>query len=376
MQLSVTKSNLEAALAVADIGIGSGDDISSHFVFRIRNGKAEVLASDMRVSVLTPINECQVEGEDGKAFTVEAARLKQWLGVRRNTAEITISNLEDGEVRIASGSSAIEIPSLDPSKHPDWEKVFEDTKKTAVIKASRLATALAYVRNFISDKDDTTRPEIAQTEVLKGVLWSTDKKAMALVTIDVLADSNLRILGKNIPATVKFLSQAGDEDVSLHEHERQLFIQRSSGAVFGVVKPNSAFPTFNVDREEGPNVSWELNTQELIDGIRSVAAAAENMANPRIRFTFDNGKVLLGVRSVSGKRNVEPINVIESDGTENLPDDGFSVDQSYVDKVVKQFSPETLKFAIHKRDSGGFIRFRYTPVDNTDDYLTVVVWRI
>ncbi len=374
MRITVAKSDLEGALRVAEIGTGSGADISSHFVFRIKDGTAEILSWNQRVCVKVPVANCTVEGDEGKAFTAEASRIGRWLG-GVGDEPVEISDVGDGDVRLVAPNTSIEIPSLDPSKYAYWDAVYAAAKQTASVKGSRLAAALAYVRTFIHDSNDTTRPEIAQTEVVDGVLWATDKKAMTLVTLDVLSGSNLRIFGKDIGLVTKFLTLKGDEEVAVLEHDRQLFLRRPDGAVLGVVRPISQFPKFSVDQKEVPTIFWEVRTEDLLKGVKCLSAAAESMDNPRIRFAFDNGKVVLAVKGISGKQNLYLIAPIEHEGTDGLPADGFSIDQSYIDKVVKQFNPVTLKFGIHKRDGGGFIRFRYTPADNTDEYLTVVVWR-
>ena len=49
MNIEVAKSDLEDALKVTSTTVGSGTDLSSHYLFRLRGGKAEVLSYDMRV---------------------------------------------------------------------------------------------------------------------------------------------------------------------------------------------------------------------------------------------------------------------------------------------------------------------------------------
>ena len=54
MNIEVAKKDLEVALKVASTTVGSGSDLSSHYLFRFREGQAEVLSYDMRVFSRAP----------------------------------------------------------------------------------------------------------------------------------------------------------------------------------------------------------------------------------------------------------------------------------------------------------------------------------
>lgn len=379
MRIVVSKKSLEIPFRAAEIATASGGDITAYVMFRLKDGRVEILASNQRVTVLAPIAECTVDGED-KPFTVEANRLGHFISYMEEDEEVEITNLDDGDIRLKTPTASVELPSLDPAKFTTWDGVLAGAVETATVKADRLAKALSHVRNFILDTD-TTRPEIAQAEVRDGVLWATDKKSMALVTVDALSGTGIRIFGKAIPFATKFLGLKADEDVAILEGPdpatyRQMFVRRGDGITMGVVRPPQEFPTFQVNPNEEPNTVWEIHTGEMMRAIGFISSAAELIDNPRLRFTFDDGKVVVSVKTVSGKTVATTIKAIEHAGTEALSADGFAVDYVYLKKVLALIQQKTLKFAIHKRDNGGFLRFRTNPPDSADDYLTVVVWRI
>lgn len=375
MKITVAKSDLEKGLKAAQISIGSGGDLQSHYVVRIHDGRAEILTQNGFSCIKAPLTGCTVEGAEGSILTIEASRLDRWLGGIDNDA-IDIMTLDDGDVRLKSQSSTIEFPTLDASKFVAWDATLAAATKTAELPATRLSTALAYVRQFIADNTDTTRPEIGLTEVRNGVMWATDRKSMTLVTLDVLENAKFRIVGKEIAAVTKFLEQDPTGIVEILEHDRQMFLRRVDGVVFGVRRPLAEFPGLNVDRNTPDPIRWEVRIQDLLRGIQCISAAAEDPAHPRIRFGYDNGQVILSVTSAKGKRIIAPIEAMDVAGVDQLPDDGFVIDNTYIDKVVKMFGGDTIKFGIHRKDNGGYVRFRNTPKDSTDDYLTVVVWRV
>ena len=77
MKLTVAKSDLEEALKVSSLTVGSGSDLSSHYLFRVQEGEVEILSYDMRVFSRAPL-QATVEGDED-AFTVEAWRLDKWV---------------------------------------------------------------------------------------------------------------------------------------------------------------------------------------------------------------------------------------------------------------------------------------------------------
>lgn len=374
MKLKASKADLEATLRVAEIGIaGSGTDLSSHYLFRIHKGAVEVLSFNQRICASATL-KCEHEGEDGDAFTVEGWRLGKWLGGVGDAVAVELDQVSQSEIKVSDPKGSIDLSSLDPAKFPFWDGTFGEAKSVAKVASERLSMAFGYAKNFISD-NDTTRPEISQAENLSGSLWATDKKAVTLITLPALEKSNLRIHGKDIASVTKFLGLKGTEEVEILEHDRAVFFLRGDGAMIGASRPVAQFPTLKVDREGDDAVQWMVRKDSLLHGIQRLSAAAER-DNTRLKFSFDkvSGKVVLGVKTVSGKENTFALDCIEQDNAETLPEEGFWLDYPYIQGIVNHFEGETVKFGINQRGKGGYVRFRHT--SGEDEFLTVVVWRI
>jgi hypothetical protein len=375
MKIQVAKSDLEGAIQVASIGIGSaGSDLTTHYLFRVNGDAVEVLTYNQRVCSSCAL-KCKLEGEDGDAFTIEGWRLDRWMGAVGDVA-LTFS-VDGSEVTMESPRSTIHVKSLDPSKFPFWDKTLAEAKAVTTVEGDRLASSLGYARHFISDKD-TTRPEISQTEMMNGNLYATDKKAVTLITMDGFKDSGLRIHGKDVPAVLKFLSLKETEDVEILEHDRSVFIRRGDGALLGAARPIVNFPNLNVPPDGDDAAWWEITTEEMLTGVKALSASADK-DNTRVRFSYDadNDKVVLSVNSSSGKVDSYPIDCASQENADDLPETGFEIDYPYLADIVGHFGGDSLRFGINKSKKGkkgGYVRFKHG--DDKDTYLTVVVWRV
>lgn len=373
MRIKVSKSDLEVALRVAEIGVASsGADLSSHYLFRVKGDHVELLSFSQRICTLVPV-KCEYDGEDGDAITVEGWRLMMWLGGIGDVA-IEITGAGGGAVVLKAGRSTIDAMSLDPSKFPFWDKTLEGAKGVTSLPAERLASAFNYAKNFISD-NDTARPEISQVEVLGGSVWATDKKAVTLISLPELAGSALRVHGKDISAVVKFLGLKETVQVEVLEHDRSVFFRRADGAILGASRPVAQFPTLNVAKDGDDEIHWVISKAELLSGIQCLSAATKK-DNTKFKFSFDktSGQVVLAVEAVNGKENTHDIPCIEQGNAADLPDDGFWIDFPYITRIAGHFAGESLKFGINKKKKNGYVRFHH--VVGSDDFLTVVVWRV
>lgn len=372
MKITVSKENINKALQVASIGIATtGADLSTHFVFRAKKDKVEVLSYNQRVCAAV-LMDCECDGDEGDAMTIEAWRLLQWLGAAPE-AELTFEE-DKGEVKAESPRSTIRMKGLDPSKFPYWDKTIKEMLKVGTISSDRLSSALKYASHFISDKD-TTRPEISQTEVMDGCLWATDKKAVTLIELEGLDKAAFRINGKDIPAMLKFLALAETEDVDVLEHDRSVFFRRADEALVGAARPIPEFPTLNVDKDGDDEGSWKVNTADLLEGFQCLGASAEK-DNTRVQFAFDadNEKVVMSVESAAGGRDHHVIDCLAHDKVAAAFETGFEIDYPYLKDIIGHFGGDELTFGLNKRAKGGFIRFQHA--DGDDRFLTVVVWRL
>ena len=102
MQIEVAKRDLVDALKVAATAMSSlpTKPIETHYVFRVQDGKAQVLTSAKRTFCGTPLT-CRSTGDDG-AFTIEGWRLRQWL---QAVGDVAVSfKFDNGVVEVSTPS--------------------------------------------------------------------------------------------------------------------------------------------------------------------------------------------------------------------------------------------------------------------------------
>lgn len=370
MKITVAKRDLENALS-ASIGIGtSGSDLSTHYLFRVREGKIEVLSSNLRIFSSCPLS-CQHDGDEGEAFTIEGWRLQKWLS---GVGDVAVSFEKDGsEIKASSPRSKVRMASLDPSKFPYMDKTLAGATEIVGLEADRLATALGFVRMFIDEKGDENKPAIAQTESIDGSLWASDNRSVALVTMPGMEESHLRLHWKDIGSIQKFLSQRDTGKITILEHERTTFFLREDGALVGAMRPLVEFPTLTVDRDHQPPANWEIRTEDLLSGIQCLSASADK-DNAWVKFHYDKDadKVILSVMASAGGEDSYPLECVSQENAEEVP--GFWMHHKHLTNIVGHFGKDTLTFGLTKHGKSGYTTFRH--VHQGDLYHSALVWKL
>jgi hypothetical protein len=376
VKIEIAKSDLESALAVVGNTVsGSGSDLSAHFLFRVQEGVAQVLAFHHRTFSLAPLTKARVEGEDGDAFTVEAWRLTKWVSGIGDVA-VLLSTDGNGEVKVSGGRSTIRLRSLDPSKFPYWDKTLAGATSTGSVPANRLGAAVGYARRFVS-QEDTTRPEISQIEAMGGCLWSSDRRAVSLVKVDGLEDMGLRVAGKDIPAVLKFLTTkpTADDTVEVLEADSAVYFRRTDGAHVGVARPNAAFPTLK-GVESDPSEVWVEFAGSDLRAAVNVLSASASKDNEAILLSVKGKQLVFSMTSEAGGTDEYPVDLTASEGLDTFPVDGASVGFGHLLGFCDHFSLDNLRLEVHFKGKGGFFAFRKgTSGDDANSYYTVVVWR-
>lgn len=381
MRFQVAKRDLEAALQVVSSSISnSGSDISAHYTFR-RTGKEE---GKYGIEVLTYANQTcsscplaavsfsEVGDKKKTAFTIEGWRLKDWLKCIPADSVPEFS-LVDGEVTIKVRRGSQDFQSLDPSTFPYWDKMLGDSEVKATLPADRLAAALAYSRLFIMDKDG--EPDKSVCEVLGGVMYSSDKKAVTLIKVAGLEESTLRVHGKDVGGILTFLGTAGDGNVEILEHERNLFVRRCvDGAVFGEARFQFQFPVPKVKLDDPSHHLWEVPCDELRSAIGFLVAGADPKDN-RLCLApgTDPGEVTLSMANTTGKvttLTLSGISMQSDPQAPTVPETGFVLDHNVLDKVLTTWKEPMVKFGISFAGGRGILRCRHEKLESV--YLTII----
>ena len=378
MKLQVAKSDLEVALRVVSITVGTSTDLSSHYLFRLRDGQMEVLSYDMRVFSRAPFT-ATVEGSTGDAFTVEAWRLDKWVQ-SVGDGVLTLSSDEKGEVIAKGPRSRIKLRSLDPSKFPFWDGLLTSSVTMGEIAPAPLHRAISFTKVFVGT-DDTIQPQLCQIEAADGRLRATNRRAVSSVMLRDLPGLSLRISSKDINAVLKFLSDkvTRESDVDVREASRpnggaaSAIFSRPDGSYLGVSRPTTPMPSLPID-VEAAEVSLTLNVEEFMGAVDLLLASAPK-GHGVVKFSSGDGSLMVSVPSAAGGDDEYPLIVSSGAGMDDLT---FSLDYSYIKALSDQFRLDTLVLGVHQRGRGGYVSFVHEDEGGTPDsgnqYHTVIVW--
>jgi hypothetical protein len=386
VKISVKKRNLDAAIQVATLALGSGEDsnIETHYLIRhnTKTGGTSVLGHGKRLLAEAPLLECVVETDattDYDAITVPGWRLRTWLSaITDGDEDLTIERLSDGTLKGTAKRGSGKFGSLNPKDWRYWDDTFADAKKVASIKGSHFINILTYVKSFVSDQE-TRSPAIVAVECRDGVLSATDSVGVAVITAPALKDSTLRVHGKDIPTLISFLGLAGDTDVELLEHDRCLFLKLADGRVFGAGRWVHQFPhltSLDPDPSKPSKGSFRLNTADMLGAMKYLLAFAQK-DDGDIHFSYGDNKVTLSMRSGSGSKeyDTQVLDCIESTGMDAIKaegHEGFTLTKRYVESVATAFGEETMLFRVDVTKKNGYVSFFHDR--DGDSYYTVIVW--
>lgn len=380
MRFKVAKRDLENALQVVGASLSSaGSDISTHFTFRAKlpeEGETkvglEVLTYSNRIFSSCPLVASVEEAQDGQsAFTVEGKRLKQWLAFVPDAALEFSQDGSDVVARAPKGKQTFQ--SLDPNSFPYWDSMMEEAEVKATLEANRLSAALSYSRLFTSDRE-SHNPELCVSEVRDGILYSTDKRGVALIRAKGLEKSRMRVHSKDVGGFLTFLGTFDGTQVEVLEHDRATIFRRKDGAVFGEMRFSVSSPQLKIQMDEPNHHQWVLPTAEVTDAIGFLVAGAPWEDN-RLRLSQRDTGVVLSMASATGKITELPVTTIESGsepGAPSMPDEGFFLDHFGLSKLLNQWRGDSIKFGMRLLGDRGYCRFE-SDLEG-DAYVTILAW--
>lgn len=378
MNIEAAKSDFEVALKVASMTVGTGSDLSSHYLFRVQGGQAEVLSYNLRVFSRAPI-KATTDG-DG-AFTVEAWRLDKWIA-SVGDGVLTLSADENGGVLAKGPRSRIKLRSLDASRFPYWDGLLDHAEEQGESDPASLYRAFDLTKLFVST-EDTTRPNICQTEITDSVLMATNRGAVALIEIKDLPNLNLRISGKDLPVVAKFLSDkvTAQSDVTVKTASRPdqtgsaaaLFC-RDDGSYVGVSRPALALPKIPIEKET-PQATLTLDVEEFQKAVGVLLCSAPK-GHGMASFSVKDDALVVSMPSEAGGEDTYPMVVSQAQGMGDL---SFTMDYHYIKAIADLFDLDTLSLGVHQRGKGGYVSFAHEDEGATDEsgnhYYTLILWR-
>jgi len=389
MKITVAKPDLEAALSVARLTTGSSTDLSAHYLFRVKEGRAEVLSFDLRT--FSCASFVANADEDGQ-FTVEAWRLDKWVASVSNGV-LEFSTAKKGEVVAKGGRSRVRFRSLDANRFPFWDELIPNSTSHGKVRANNLVRAFSACRPYISD-DDTVKPEMCQIEGISGTLYATDRTGLIMVDLRALPDINLRIPGKDLPSVVKFLSSKDvrNDEVEVKTFERSsdgrggrsiLFI-RGDGAYVGVAEPFIPLNKIKMDRDAPATAVLNLNWEEFSAGMAVLLAGAPKSWSA-VTFIYDHEKEQVSLRlpCEAGGFSEYPLQSASVEDDQNLKDP-ICIRTRYLQGIQSLAGSNDLRLRIYVFPQGGYFSFQCEdeppdgiPVEESTSnvYFVVIIWQ-
>lgn len=383
MKIKTTKRALDAAIQIASNGVAGGQDdgdIKTHFLFRWQDSKVQVLASNgIRVLASANVVDAVCEGaDDGASFTAPAWRVRKFLSTVKKDDESVTIQYENALSKWQGPQGSGKMGSLNPKDFPFWDNTLATAKVIGKVPVARLAAMLNYNRNFVS-ADESKHSNLVSTMCKDGVLRATDTVGVSIITSPVLADSNLRVHGKDIPNIVAFLAIKGVDEVEVIEHDLCLFLKRSDAleGLLGVSKWSQEIPDMKIDKDEKDKCWFSVEPEKLKDAMSFLEAfALKDEATLRFRFERPN-EVVVSVASGAGSDEDDlAIPFLESEGMDQFSSagfQGFMLTKKYVEFLVNtHMSHKVLRFGLNWVKRGGYVTFRHE--QDGDQYFTLVVW--
>lgn len=372
MKITVAKRDLETALRVVKISTGS-NDIQSHYVFRTQGNQLRVYSYNGRIGASSHVLADVESDVNSESFTLDAKKFNKWLSAAGDET-ITMSK-KDTTMKIKGGKGTVTFRSLDPDQFPFWDKIFEQSVKTAKIESTRLVSALDYTRQFVS-ANETEKPDQCITEVKGSAFWATTSDALSTVKLNDLRDSKVRIHGKDIGVVKNFLNLS-KESVEIHEHTRSTFFRHGDGSILSVSKPSISFVELNDSIDNKAPFQWTVNAQDLSSAIRQISAVSSD-DDSLLHLQLTGEGLSLSMVSESGDRDSLSIPCSEEKLLEevehDLPDDGWSVSYTHLESILSmRKGSDDIKFGLCPVGEGG----GFTVVSEDfqgDQYDTILVW--
>ena len=377
MKITVAKPDLESALKVVNLAVGSGgSDLSTHYLFRSTEQGAEVLAYNKRIFASSPLT-CVVDTEEeGPAqFTAAAWRVGRWLeGCREGALSLLC---KDKSVKLIGARTSIRCSTLDSTKFPFWDEGLEKANSIGSVNPTNLANTVGHSGKFTAE-EDTTQPQLAQIEAREGAIWASDRYAVSMVETPSTPEMTIRVNTKDVSSLVRYLTLV-EHDVEILEDEKASYFRCEDGSVFGVARPPVQFPKLNIDRDAEPAASFELPLEDLRDAILQLSAGAAK-EDKVMNIRHDEGNIILSMDADGVEGHCEfPITGAKIVNGEVF-DKGFDVEYNYLQSIGASFDLDTLAFGVHPIGKGGYLSFRHSGASATEDgpdnnYYTVIVWK-
>lgn len=385
MFIKTEKSNLTEAIRVVSATTSQASmeqpsfsgDLSSFYVFRRKEEVFEVFSYSGPL-----ISKCVIphtsDGDD-VCFAIESKRFNKWVSAISD-GEVTI-NVDSKVIKAKSVNGTVSFPVTDTNNFPWWDGILSESKLLCEINPKRLERALDYVKMFIS-KDEKKR-NLCVCEFLRpgdvSVLHSTNLRGIAMVEIPDMANSEMRLHGKDVPGIRKFLSTCGDDNVAVYEHPSCFFVKTTAGSVIGSMKPSASLPKINIKNPFENSDVWSSFVKE--DFIRAVNILLSSSPDDNklldVSIESESG-ISLSMPSITGDN---PIILVGSTNEGFKSPVNFHISYDLLVELIRKVPGDSITMSSKRVPKGGsnqsgYISFKnsFKEGESEDVYTSILGW--
>lgn len=282
MELVVEKSALKDAISLLAPSTKKKEGmITSCLLFEVEEGLLKMTASDRLVYTQTLLDENGglVRAEGKARFTIEEARLSQWIG---NVLGDEIQFAQEGNsITLSCGTFESPFTSQDPDRftaNAIYVKQFRDSELLFTTEVVTLLDALSFVKPFVSTREENNDPNgrLKVAQLRDKTLLGTDSRLLAIYDEPSLGDG-FKVGHEQLGQVLSFLKRQNEgAPLEVRETDNIFFLKITDDNWFGFAKPSQDLPNMSslpTDLIE-PDV-WEVDKSSLRSALGALQATAE-----------------------------------------------------------------------------------------------------
>jgi DNA polymerase III subunit beta len=307
LKIVCSREELAQKLAVVGRGVSTRTavQILSGILLRAAGGKLELAATDMELSIRTPVEDAQVDGEGA---VVVPGRLLVDLSRLLPESEVTIEYREEENVlRVTCGPAEYRLNTYGAEDFPRLPEI--DSAPTSTVSADALLETLASVGRAVSR--DEARPVLTGILVKFGdgklVMAATDSYRLSYkeTPIDGAVPDIEAIVPARALEELRRLAQTGGT-LELGVQENQVLFG-VDGTWLTTRRIEGQFPKFDELRPKEFTHEVTVPREELLEVVRRTAVMAHRNSPLRLRFAEGELTVWTQTQDVGEARETLPV---------------------------------------------------------------------
>jgi hypothetical protein len=327
MKVTVSKNDLKEALSKASSTLGKGEDITSHFLLKIKNEtQCDVLSCDPpRMFSITPLAGVKCEGEG--QFTIDGKRLLQAI------------NSIEGVIEISYTEGDLSFSSLNPDNFPPWENLLSESEvanEDGNFTTNVMSDTLLNLKPYCS-QNEQRQPELCMILFKEGKAFACDGFGLGMAKSEDFDDVELKIHYKDISSLNKFLKAYEGEALEILTHEKATFLRVSDGSTIGLMNipfnmPDKITTQYAEAFEWTPRRVWKFNKVDLLNAISFLSSGASD-GDYSISFADSEGEKFTSPQLEMKPSSGKGVLTCSLDSISFKPEEGVEVDPATIENL-------------------------------------------